>query len=108
MNAIILDAFSDFASGMSFAMPAEQAASMAMTMNPSVLIAGIVLIAVSIIIFFILKKLIEHAILGAISWAIAIFVFNIQLPFIPSLVISIVMGPAGLGAMLLLKFMGVI
>ncbi len=106
MSIILLDAFAEFAKGLSFSFPAEQAANVAMAMNPSVLIAGIILIIVSIIIFFVLKKMIEHAILGAISWAIAIFVFNIQLPLIPSLVISIVMGPAGLGAMLLMKFMG--
>lgn len=114
MNTVLLDAATDFAKGLAFTIPgapaAEAAASTVTTlaMNPSVLIAAIALIAASIVIFFFMKKLIEHAIAGGIAWAIAVFVFHLQIPLVPSLVVSIIFGPAGLGAVLLLKFFGMI
>ncbi len=107
MDPIILDAFNEFAKGISFTLPqnpAIQAVSFAM--NPSVLIAGVILIVISLVIFIFLKKLIEHAVMGVIAWALAVFVFHIQLPLLPSLVVSVILGPAGLGVMLILKFFG--
>lgn len=107
MNMIILDTFTDFAKGLTFSLPSTGAnAAMSLASNPNVLIAGIVLVVVSVVILFFLKKFIEHAILGGIAWALAIFAFHIPLPLIPSLVIAVIFGPAGVGVMLLLKFFG--
>ena len=74
--------------------------------NPTILAAGIVLIIAAVLIFVFLKKIVVNSIAGLIVWAIVSFVFHIELPFIPSLVISIVFGLAGIGALLLAKFMG--
>ena len=107
MGFVILSAFNEFAKGISFAFPqnpAIQAASFAM--NPNVLIAGVILIVVSVVIFTFLKKIMEHAVMGVIAWTLTIFVFKIQLPLMPSLVVSVILGPAGIGVMLILKFFG--
>lgn len=107
MDIILLDAFTEFAKGISFALPsAGTTTALALAQNPNVLLAGIALIIVSAIVFFLLKKVIEHAIIGGIAWVLTIFIFHIQLPLIPSLVISIIFGPAGIGVMLLLRFFG--
>lgn len=82
----------------------EQAASLAG--NPAILLAGIALIVVGIIILVFLKKIIINSLLGAIAWAIATYAFGIQLPFLPSLIASIIFGLPGIGTMLLLKFIG--
>ena len=112
MNTILIDLFSDFAKGMDFnnaAQPVAQAVGGAINfVDPSVLLAGVILIAITIFILFFLKKIIVNSILGGILWAISIFVFNAQLPLIPSFVISILFGPAGMGTLIILKFFGLI
>jgi len=106
MNMLLLETFTDFAKGLTFGLPSSAALSLAS--NPNVLVAGIVLIIVSAVIFFFLKKFIGNAILGGIAWALTIFVFHIPLPLIPSIVVAVLFGPAGIGVMLLLKFFGII
>ncbi|MBI4053522.1 MAG: hypothetical protein HY394_05820 [Candidatus Diapherotrites archaeon] len=74
--------------------------------NPAILVAGVVLIIAAVLIFVFLKKIIVNSVAGLAVWAIVSFVFHVNLPFIPSLVISIVFGLAGIGALLLAKFLG--
>jgi len=110
MNTILLDIASDFAKGVDFnsaAQPvAEAAGNVISFVNPTILIAAVILIAVTIFLLLFLKKIIMNSVLGGILWAISVFVFNAQLPLIPSFVISVIFGPAGLGAMIILKFFG--
>jgi hypothetical protein len=47
-------------------------------------------------------------IIGLLLRGIAVFIFNVNLPTIPSLVVSIVIGPAGIGTMLLLHAFGLL
>ena len=108
MNTLLLDVFTEFAKGMNFTLPTQTALAAGLLSNPNVLVAGIALIVISIVIFFFLKKIIEHAIIGGIAWVLTIFVFQIPLPLIPSFVVAIIFGPAGIGVMLLLKFFGFI
>ncbi|MDD3084198.1 MAG: hypothetical protein PHP82_04195 [Candidatus ainarchaeum sp.] len=75
---------------------------------PLLIIFGIILIAITIFIIFFLKKFIVNSVLGLAIWAVAVFILNIELPFIPSLVISIIIGPAGIGTMLLLNAFGLL
>jgi hypothetical protein len=75
---------------------------------PLFIIVGIVLIIATIFILFFLKKMIINSVLGGVIWFIAIFVLKINIPFIPSLVISIIIGPAGIGTMLLLNAFGLL
>lgn len=104
---ILLDLFNEFAKGMSFTLP-EASSTFSFLFNPTVLIIAIALIAATIFILFFLKKMITNSILGGIVWAISIYLFKAELPLIPSFVISIVIGPAGIGTMLLLKFFGLL
>lgn len=76
--------------------------------NPIWLIVGIALIVVTILLLVFLKKIIVNSILGLILFAIVKFGLGIGLPTIPTLVVSIIFGPAGIGVMLLLKFLGLL
>lgn len=100
--------FLDFAEGVDFSTPfiTEQATSF--VSDPTILIIGIGLIVVTFLLIFFMKKIIVNTILGLIVWGIVTFILKIELPFIPSFVVSVVFGPAGVGVMLLLKFLGVI
>ena len=99
-------AFLDFAQGVDFSTPfiTEQAASL--VSNPTILIIGIGLIVATILLLFFMKKIIINTILGLIVWGIVTYILKIELPFIPSFVVSVVFGPAGIGVILLLKFLG--
>jgi hypothetical protein len=100
--------FLDFAEGTDFSTPfiTEQATSF--VSDPTILIIGIGLIVVTFLLIFFMKKIIVNTILGLVVWGIVTFMFKFELPFIPSFVVSAVFGPAGVGVMLLLKFLGVI
>ena len=76
--------------------------------NPALLIGGLVLVVAAVLIFVFLKKVIVNSILGIIAWGLLTFVFGVNLPFIPSLAVSIIFGLAGIGAMLVLRFFGLI
>jgi len=68
---------------------------------------GIILIIASIAVILSLKQIIVNSVLGLIAWGITVFIFNVELPLIPGLAVSIIFGPAGIGVMLLLKFFGI-
>lgn len=76
--------------------------------DPKILIAGIILIVVAVIFILFIKKIIINSVLGVIAWIILQYVFKVGLPFIPSLVVSIIFGLAGIGVMLVLRFMGIV
>ena len=75
--------------------------------NPGLLAGGIVLIIAGILVIIFLKRIIVNSVLGAIAWAIVNYVFQINLPFYPSLIVSVAFGLPGIGVMLLLRFLGV-
>jgi hypothetical protein len=72
------------------------------------LIVGIALVIGAFLVFTMLKNFVVNTILGLIGWGIAVYVFNIQLPFWASLVVSAIFGLAGLGAMIVLAFLGIV
>ena len=76
--------------------------------NYWILIAGLALIVVAIVLFFVVRKIFINSILGLLVFGIVKFVFNIDLPLIPAVVVSLVFGLAGIGSLLVLKFWGVI
>ncbi len=71
------------------------------------LVIGIVLIVAAIAIFMFLKNIIANSIAGIIVWAIVVYAFGIQLSFWPSLIVSAIFGLAGIGALLILNFLGI-
>ncbi|MFH1751876.1 MAG: hypothetical protein ABH821_02980 [archaeon] len=73
----------------------------------SIVVWAIILIVAAIVIFWLLKKLIVNVVLGLIAFAVTVFVFQIPVPFIPTLIVSGIFGPAGTGVMILLHFLGV-
>ncbi len=75
--------------------------------NPTILVGGIVLVIAAVLIFLFLKRIIVNSILGIAAWLLLTYVFQVELPFWPSLAISIIFGLAGIGAMLVLKFFGI-
>lgn len=72
------------------------------------LVVGIALVIGAFLVFTMLKNLVVNTILGLIGWGIAVYLFNIQLPFWASLVVSAIFGLAGLGAMIVLAFLGIV
>lgn len=75
--------------------------------NPWLVPAAIILIALTIFLLFVAKQIVVNSILGILAWGIITYLFNVNLPFWPSLIISAIFGLAGVGVMLLLKFTGV-
>ncbi len=76
--------------------------------NPVVLVGGIVLVIAAILIFLFLKKIIINSVLGIAAWAILMFVFQVELPLVPSFAVSAIFGLAGIGVMLVLRFFGMV
>lgn len=79
-----------------------------LSLTPIIIAVVIVLIGITIFLAFFLKKIITNSIIGAIIWFLAVFVFKVQLPLIPSFVISVIFGAAGIGTMLLLSALGLL
>ncbi|HIQ10184.1 MAG TPA: hypothetical protein EYH23_01565 [Euryarchaeota archaeon] len=75
--------------------------------DPVFLLAGIGLVALAIFLVFFLKRVIVNSILGLLAFAVLWF-FGIRLPFLVTLVVTIVFGLAGVGTMLLLYFFGLL
>lgn len=76
--------------------------------EPLILAGAIILVIIAIVLVLVLKKIIINSLLGLVAWAIIKFVFGISLPFWASLIVSAIFGLAGIGAMLLLRFLGMI
>ncbi|QQR92578.1 MAG: hypothetical protein IPJ89_05535 [Candidatus Iainarchaeum archaeon] len=72
------------------------------------LFVGIAFFIVAAMLLFFLKNLIVNTILGVIGWAILTYVFQLQLPFWASLIVSAIFGLAGLGVMVILAFLGIV
>jgi small-conductance mechanosensitive channel len=83
-------------------------AAMQLAGNPLVLVGGIVLVIAAVLVFLFLKRIIINSVLGIAAWAILTYVFQVQLPLIPSFAVSAIFGLAGIGAMLVLKFLGML
>ena len=76
-------------------------------MDPTLLLAGIGLIALAIFFIFFLKRVIVNSILGLIAFAV-LWAMGIKLPFLATLLVSVVFGLAGVGTMLVLYFFGLL
>ena len=74
--------------------------------DPTILIIGIILIVAAVAIFVLLKKIIVNSIAGLIVFGIVHFVFGVNLPFIPTLIVTAIFGLAGIGVMMILYFLG--
>lgn len=76
--------------------------------NISWLLVGIAFFVVAAMLFFYLKNLVVNTILGVIGWAVLTYIFQLQLPFWASLIVSAIFGLAGLGVMVILAFLGIV
>ena len=76
--------------------------------NPMYLVYGVVLIIITVILIKFLKNVIVNSIIGVVSLLFLYYVLKIKLPFLITLLITAVFGPAGLGVMLVLKFFGIV
>jgi uncharacterized membrane protein SirB2 len=86
---------------------AMQTVSQVAHVDPMILLAGIGLIALAIFLIFFLKRVIVNSILGLIAFIVLKFL-GINLPFITTLIVSLLFGLAGVGTMLVLYFFGLI
>jgi hypothetical protein len=85
----------------------QEAATEVIPLPPEYILPAIVLVIATVFIFFFLKKIIVNSVLGVVALLAANFIFNMQLPWISSIVISIIFGPAGVGVMIVLRIFGV-
>lgn len=76
--------------------------------NISWLIIGIVFFIAAAFVISVLKNIVVNTALGLLGWGLLTYVFHIDLPFWASLLISAVFGLAGLGALVVLGFLGII
>lgn len=77
------------------------------------LVIGLILIAATIAILYFLKQIIVNSLVGVVAWAIISFVLplvglDLSLPFLPSLIVSALFGLAGIGALMVIAFLGLI
>ncbi len=85
---------------------ANPVAAMSLINDPSALLIGVFLIILTIVLIVMIKKFIINTILGLVIWAITTYFFHVDLPFFASLIVSLVFGPAGVGTLLILRFLG--
>lgn len=76
--------------------------------NWGFLAVGIGFIIAAVLIFWFLKHIIVNTVLGLIAWAIIAFALKISLPFWPTLIVTVIFGLAGIGAMIVLAFLGIV
>ena len=72
-----------------------------------VLLLGIALIAATVVLVGYLKNILANSIIGLVAWSVLQFLFGVKLPLMASLVVSAIFGLAGIGVMLVLKFLGI-
>ena len=111
MAFLLLLTNSAFASGQNGLEGVQSQAESILQGNLGVLTGGIGLILVAVFVFGVLKKFIENSILGLIVlslvWAFFPVIFvKLWIVIVPTLVLTILFGPAGIGAMLLAAWMG--
>jgi len=85
----------------------QETATEVIPLPPEYILPAIVLVIVTVFLFFFLKKIIVNSVLGVVALLAANFIFNMQLPWLSSIVISIIFGPAGVGVMIVLRIFGV-
>ena len=76
--------------------------------NPKILIIGVVLIVVAFVALYILKNILLNSIVGIAGFLICNYLLGISLPFTATMIVSAIFGAAGLGVILVLKFIGII
>jgi len=96
------------ATGLAGATGDAAAAAAGLTSNWGILIGGLVLIIAAVLIIYFVKKIVVNSILGLVSWAVVVFLLQVPLSFLPSLVVSVLFGPAGIGVLLVLAFLGIV
>ena len=76
--------------------------------NPMYLVYALGLIILTIIFIKVLKNVIVNSVVGVVGLLFFYYVLNIKLPFLITLIVTAIFGPAGLGVMLILKVFGVV
>lgn len=75
--------------------------------NWQFLAIAIVLILIAVFVLGMLKNILVNSALGLAVWGILVFVFKVPLAFLPSLIGAALLGPAGVGIVLILHFLGI-
>ncbi|MDO8647927.1 MAG: hypothetical protein Q7R70_05965 [Candidatus Diapherotrites archaeon] len=75
--------------------------------NLGLLFSAIAFIIIAVIVVLLIKQILINSVLGIIAWLLLQYVFQVKLNFGISLIVSIIFGLAGIGVLLLLKFLGI-
>ncbi len=76
--------------------------------NTKFLLIGIAFIIVAIVVLYFLKNILLNSVIGVFGFIVCYFLFGVKLPFFITLIVSAIFGIGGLGALILLKFFGLI
>ena len=76
--------------------------------DPGTLLLGAVLVIAALVVIFVLKRVLENAIVGTIGFLILKYVVGVNVPLIPGLIVSLLFGLGGLGVLLILHFFGIL
>jgi len=76
--------------------------------DPMLLLYALILIVLTVVFIKIFKNIIVNSIIGVVALLFLYYVLKIKLPFLITLLITAIFGPAGLGVMLVLKFFGIV
>ncbi|MDP2666937.1 MAG: transcriptional regulator [Candidatus Diapherotrites archaeon] len=93
---------------MTFLIQAAETVTTGVAGNFTWLAIGFVFFIGAVLVLYFLKNIIVNTILGLIAWAILTYILQINLPFWASLIVSALFGLAGIGAMVVLAFLGIV
>lgn len=87
---------------------ATEASKKIIEINIMYILYAVILIILTVIFIKIFKNVIVNSVIGVVALLFLYYVLKIKLPFLITLIVTAIFGPAGLGAMLILKVFGVV
>ena len=70
------------------------------------LLLGAVLVLAALVIVFLLKRILENAVIGVVGFLLLKYFLDLKISLVAGLVISLLFGLAGLGVLVILHFFG--
>ena len=86
----------------------SEAASVLPQGDISTLLLGAILVIAALVVIFVLKRIMENAIIGILGFLFLKYFLGVNVPFLPGIIISLLFGLGGLGVLLILHFFGIL
>ncbi len=69
---------------------------------------GVVLLLVTVVLLFLLKRVVENVVSGIIAFLLVKFLLGVDIPLLPAAVAAVVLGAGGVGLILILHVLGLL